>query len=350
MKPKRLGRGLRGLIKNPDAPTPQPPRVQPVRPAAKGDELSPDGGDSKAPSPDAGPPSSQAPLSRSQSPAPAGPPGGREASISSPAASPLPTEERTGLRHVHVSDVSPNPFQPRSEFSEDELLALQASIQEHGLLQPVVVRKAEVGFELIAGERRLRASKALGLERIPAVLRHADDAEMQTLALVENLQRVDLNALEKAKALKAMMRNFGFTQQEVADKVGKARTSISNLVRLLDLPVVIQDMVAASALSGSQARALLLAAGTERRISLAEKAVKNGLTVRQIERLATMERRQASPGSETPDPYVRDLEERLRKALGTRVNLKTRGGGGSIEIRYHDASELDRLLEKLGAE
>ena len=347
MKPKRLGRGLRGLIKNPDAPTSPPPRVQPVRPATKGEESSSTGGASTASSSNASPSSPHDALSRSPRPAPGG---GRETAISPPAAVALLAEERTGLRHIHVSDVHPNPFQPRSDFSEDELLALQASIQEHGLLQPVVVRKAEVGFELIAGERRLRASKALGLERIPAVVRHADDAQMQTLALVENLQRVDLNALEKAKALKAMMRNFGFTQQEVADKVGKARTSISNLVRLLDLPVVIQDMVAAGGLSGSQARAVLLAAGTERRISLAEKAVKSGLTVRQIEKLATKERRQSSLAAETPDPYVQDLEERLRRALGTRVNLKTRGGGGSIEIRYHDASELDRLLEKLGAE
>ena len=344
MKPKRLGRGLRGLIKNPDAPAGsvvKPPRVEPIRPPAK-------------PAGSAEPASGQVTKSGAQTAVPesvasrsAAPP-----AVTPPqAVSPAPTAPAGGgLQHIQVNEVRANPFQPRSTFAEEDLEELKASIDEHGVLQPVVVRRAEVGYELIAGERRLRASKALGLDRIPAVVRQADDPEMQTLALVENLQRVDLNALEKAKALKAMMRNFGLTQQEVADKVGKARTSISNLVRLLDLPVVIQDMVAAGALSGSQARAVLLAVGTEARIALAQRAAKQGLTVRQIEKLATAERREKEEVQDESDPYVADLEERLRKALGTRVELKPRGQGGAIQIRYHDASELDRLLELFGAE
>ncbi|MDA1195562.1 MAG: ParB/RepB/Spo0J family partition protein [Planctomycetota bacterium] len=251
------------------------------------------------------------------------------------------------MREISVAEIRPNPYQPRTSFSEAGLAELRDSIAEHGVLQPVVVRPAAVGFELIAGERRLRAVKALGHVAIPAIVRRAADEEMQTLALVENLQRVDLNAIEKARALQAMMRNFGLTQEEVATRVGKARTSISNVVRLLELPSVIQDLVSEDHLSGSQARALLLAHGVERRIALARRAVRQGLTVRQIERLAKAER-SGEPVAREPDPYMKDLETRLQQALGTRVELRAKGRGGAITIGYHDAGELDRLLGVLG--
>jgi len=254
----------------------------------------------------------------------------------------------TGVRELPVGDIEPNPFQPRSIFGEADLADLMTSIGEHGLLQPVVVRRGSSGFELIVGERRLRAVKALGWDRIPAVVRPAQDQEMQTLALVENLQRVDLNAIEKAKSLKAMMRNFGLTQEEVAARVGKARTSISNLVRLLDLPGVIQDMISSGDLTGSQARAVLLAHGMERRVALAQRAAREGLTVRKIESLAQAERRGPRDAADV-DPYVADLEGRLREALGTRVQLVPRGQGGTISVGYHDANELERLLELFGA-
>lgn len=370
VKPKRLGRGLKGLIKSSDAETlppsrkTLPPTAEPVAPPPEKPIARP------VVEPEAlveaettvERPVSEAPatpeVSRAVPPKPAAGPAAGEPPVEAPAApteavpadapAPAAPAAATGIRHIPVDDVRPNPYQPRTHFGDDDLDELKQSIDEHGVLQPVVVRPAAVGFELIAGERRLRASSALGLDRIPAIVRRAADEEMQTLALVENLQRVDLNALEKAKALKAMMRNFGLTQEEVAAKVGKARTSISNLVRLLDLPVVIQDLVADGHLSGSQARAVLLAHGVERRIALAHKAVKQGLTVRQIERLAKAERAgEAEP--KAADPYVADLEGRLREALGTRVQLKVKGKGGAIVIGYHDASELDRLLGALGA-
>lgn len=303
MKPKRLGRGLKGLIKSSDPATlpaarkqisPVPPVVQPVSIPATG-------------------------------------------------------KPREGSRTLPVQEIRPNPFQPRSAFHEDDLADLKASIAAHGLLQPVVVRPAGVGYELIAGERRLRAVKALGMETIPAVVRSAEDEEMQTLALVENLQRVDLNAIEKAKGLRAMMRNFGLTQEEVAERVGKARTSISNLVRLLELPGIVQDMVSDGRLSGGQARAVLLVHGAERRIALAHRAIREGLTVRRIEKIAAAEREGQEVRLVRRDPYVEDLERRLREALGTSVTLKHRGRSGVITIGYHDANELDRLLELLGA-
>ncbi len=319
MKPKRLGRGLSGLIKSSEPKTLPPSRAN-------------------APAPATPAPAGPEPTTAVTPPAPAAAPG----------ALPVAQPVSAGIRELPVAEIQPNPFQPRSSFGADDLKDLQASIAEHGILQPVVVRRGGAGFELIAGERRLRAVRALGWDNIPAVVRPAEDEEMQTLALVENLQRVDLNAIEKGKALKAMMRNFGFTQEEVAARVGKARTSISNLVRLLDLPGVIQDMVSAGELSGGQARAVLLAHGTERRIALAQRAARQGLTVRRIEALAKAERGGAAEPKDE-NPYVADLESRLRQALGTRVSLKPRGSGGTISVGYHDANELDRLLDLFGA-
>lgn len=387
MKPKRLGRGLKGLIKSSDPETlppdrkTVPPTVQPTVPPPTDPKARPQptpAGEAAAPAkpPVETPPVKPSPQARAAE-APTAPPAASPPPASTPAASPpasppakasvppetrrpvepaaadaaqakTPSKEGASIRQIPVGEVRPNPYQPRLSFGDDDLDELKASIAEHGVLQPIVVRPAAVGFELIAGERRLRATTALGHDAIPAIVRRAADEEMQTLALVENLQRVDLNAIEKARALKAMMRNFGLTQEEVAAKVGKARTSISNVVRLLDLPAVIQDLVSDGHLSGSQARAVLLAHGVERRIALAKRAVKQGLTVRQIERLAKAERAGEREPAEA-DPYVADLEGRLREALGTRVQLKTKGKGGSIVIGYHDANELDRLLETLGA-
>jgi ParB family chromosome partitioning protein len=263
----------------------------------------------------------------------------------------VPDAPEPAARELPVADIHPNPYQPRTAFAEEDLDDLQASIAEHGLLQPIVVRRTPSGFEVIAGERRLRAVKALGRKTVPALVRDADDEDMQTLALVENLQRVDLNALEKARALRAMMRNFDLTQQQVAERVGKARTSISNLVRLLDLPNEVQHLIAEGQLSGAQARAVLLVKGTEARIALARRAAKEGLTVRRIEQIAAVQRAgpRKSSAPAPKDPYVRDLEDRLRRALGTPVTLHVRGVGGRIEVEYHDAGELDRLLELLGA-
>lgn len=379
MKPKRLGRGLKGLIKSSDPETlppdrkTVPPTVKPTVPPPTDPKARPQAtpaGEAAAPAkPPAEPPppapearAAEAPTAPPAAPPATSPPASPRGTASAPPearrpAAPAaadavpakaPAKEGTSIRQIPVGEVRPNPYQPRLSFADDDLDELKASIAEHGVLQPIVVRPAAVGFELIAGERRLRATTALGQDAIPAIVRRAADEEMQTLALVENLQRVDLNAIEKARALKAMMRNFGLTQEEVAAKVGKARTSISNVVRLLDLPAVIQDLVSDGHLSGSQARAVLLAHGVERRIALAKRAVKQGLTVRQIERLAKAERAGEREPAEA-DPYVADLEGRLREALGTRVQLKTKGKGGSIVIGYHDANELDRLLETLGA-
>ncbi len=254
------------------------------------------------------------------------------------------------VRDLAVGEVRPNPFQPRKQFRPEELQDLVASILEVGILQPIVVRPGPLGFELIAGERRLRAATEAGLETLPALVRDATDEEMQLLALVENLQRVDLNAMEKARALKSLMRNLGLTQEDAAARVGKARATIANLVRLLELPDEVQALVEEGRLAGAHARAVLGAKGRERRIQLALAAAKSGWSVREIERRVKADA-EAGGVRKTPAPtediYLQDVAERMQRALGTRVRIRAKGAGGTIDIRYHDATELDRLLETL---
>lgn len=252
------------------------------------------------------------------------------------------------IEALPVGEVRPNPYQPRKQFQPDELQDLVASIREVGILQPVVVRRGPLGFELIAGERRLRAAKEAGLERIPALVRAASDEEMQLLALVENLQRVDLNAIEKARAITSLMRNLDLTQEAVATRVGKARTTIANIVRLLDLPTEVQTLVEEGRLAGAHARAVLAAKGRDVRVRLARAAAEAGWSVREIERRAKAvgetrpARRAPKP---TEDIYLQDVGERLQRALGTRVRIRGKGAGGIIEIHYADAGELDRVLD-----
>jgi ParB family chromosome partitioning protein len=312
MKPKRLGRGLIGLIT----------RTEPS------------------------PPAPEAPAAAS----PAAPPaGGRLGGAQLPPGSGAPIQP-PAPRTLPVASIRPNPFQPRAAFDEAALQELADSIRAHGLLQPIVVRRSLAGYEVLAGERRLRAAKSIGLTEIPAVVRDATDEEMQTLALVENVQREDLNAMEKARALKAMLGNFGLTQDQVAARVGKARTTIANILRLLELPPEIQRWVEEGKLGGAHARALLLAKGLDRRLLLGRLAVELGLSVREIERRAASEGVPGSRhrGAAPQDPFVADIAARLQRALSTNVRVVRRGKGGRIEIRYHDAGDLDRLLGILG--
>lgn len=322
MKPKRLGRGLSGLL------------------SRSADAVPPGGGASPAEPRGAAPA-----LGGRLGPASPPPVPGASGTVAASA-----TDD--GARRLPLSGIKPNPFQPRTAFDEAALQELADSIRAHGLLQPIVVRRGIAGYEVLAGERRLRAAKLAGLSEIPAIVRAATDEEMQTLALVENVQREDLNAMEKARALRSMMGNFSLTQEQVAERVGKARTTIANILRLLDLPGEIQRWVEEGRLSGAQARALLLIKGTEKRLSLARLAVELGLSVREIERRAASE--STAHGGPTKsaaqgDPFLADLAGRLQRALGAKVRLVPRGKGGRIEIRYQDAHDLDRLLETLKA-
>lgn len=264
---------------------------------------------------------------------------------------PEPTvDEVKSAETIPTADVRANPFQPRRNFDPAALEELKGSIREHGVLQPILVRRAAGGFEVIAGERRLRASKELGLARIPAVIRDVDDAGMQTLALVENIQRQDLNAIEKARALRAMMGAMALTQDAVAERIGKDRATIANLIRLLELPEDVRTMVEEGRLSGGQAKAILQVSGDAKRSQLARMAMDRELSVRDIERYARLTTPAPTRRTKAPvDPFVADIEERLRRVLAAKVHVKRKRDGGVIEIEYGDATELDAILSRLGA-
>ncbi|MBI3811273.1 MAG: ParB/RepB/Spo0J family partition protein [Nitrospirae bacterium] len=247
---------------------------------------------------------------------------------------------------VDVQKIIPNRYQPRKVFKEPELRELAASLKGNGVLQPVIVRRVEDGrFELIAGERRWRAAKLAGLDRIPAVLRDASDPEAVELALIENLQRENLNPIETAKAYRRLIEEFHVTQEDAAKRVGKERSSIANALRLLGLPPELQDAIASDQLSVGHAKVLLSLTGLQPQLRLARQIMRKGLSVRAAEaavrRLASLGQK-VLPKAATP---VVEAQERLMRYLGTRVRITASKEGGQITVRYHNSSDLDRLLE-----
>ena len=266
----------------------------------------------------------------------------------------LEPQPTTGeIRHLKVSAIAPNPVQPRRVFDQAELVELAASIRENGLLQPLVVRTAPAGedrFELIAGERRLRAVTSLGWEEVPAVVREASDETLLVLALVENLQREELNALEEAEGYKVLTERFGMSQADVARVVGKDRSTVANILRLLKLPPSVRKLLAEGALSMGHARALLAVADPQRASRLASQAAREGWSVREVEKKAGAE----TPAKKRPrkpvDPAVRALEDALRAHLETRVHIRhqARGNGkGVIEVTFHGPEDFERVFERI---
>jgi len=270
------------------------------------------------------------------------------------------TPEGSDLRQVRIADISPNRFQPRRAFTESDLAELEASIKASGLLQPVVVRAQGNGrWELVAGERRLRAVSRLGWSEIPAVVRDFDDRAMLTLALVENLQRADLNPLEEAEGYQRLIDEFGLTQQQVADAVGKDRTSITNLLRVLTLQPSIRQLVERGHITAGHARALLPIKDERHQLELANEIVARQLSVREVEaRARTMTASSVAPSSAAPvqrpaaqirastDPATRRIEEQLRKHLQTDVHVQTLGTDrGVVRIAFYSADDLERLLD-----
>jgi len=267
----------------------------------------------------------------------------------------------TDLQRIRIADIEPNHFQPRRTFSESELSELEASLRANGLLQPITVRpKGRGRWELVAGERRLRAATRLGWTEIPAVIRDFDDRAMLTLALVENLQRSDLNALEEAEGYQRLIDDFGLTQQQVADAVGKDRTTITNLIRVLSLPTRVRRMVEEGLLSAGHARALLAVKNSQQQQDLANEVVAKQLSVRQTEARARGEiadtptapipgNRKPAPGgtiTDSRDPAVRRLEEELRRRLQTDVSIQQAGDGkGIVRLSFYSADDLERLLD-----
>ncbi|MGZ3585831.1 MAG: ParB/RepB/Spo0J family partition protein [Candidatus Limnocylindrales bacterium] len=257
-----------------------------------------------------------------------------------------------GVQDIPIDRVRHNPYQPRVHAEREALEALAASIAEHGVLQPILVVETIDGYQLIAGERRLRAAELVGLERIPALVRGTvAERHHLELALIENLQRSDLNPLEEARAFRQLIADFGLTQEQVAERVGRARSSVTNTLRLLDLAEPVQDAVAEGLISEGHARAL---AGLERpaqQEALLALVLKGDLSVRQTEELArrlkSAASAEAAPRGHERDPDVERLENDLRSVLGTKVTLASRRKGGRIIIEYYNADELGRLTDRL---
>jgi len=248
---------------------------------------------------------------------------------------------------IEVTLIDANPFQPRIDWDDSELESLAESIRRQGILQPLVLRAAGNRFQLIAGERRLRASKLAGLSSVPAVIREADDRQMMALALIENIQRQDLNPMEKAEAFTRFCREFDLTQDELGQQVGLSRSAVANFQRLVELPDPVKNMVRSGSLSMGHGRALLGLGSKEAIIRMAKLTEARGYSVRALED-AVRKQLSGSPGKKKPPrkalPEITQLENELQRCLGTRVILKDSGGKGKLEIDYQSLDELDRIL------
>jgi ParB family chromosome partitioning protein len=261
---------------------------------------------------------------------------------------------RASFREIPVDAVVPNPRQPREVFDEDELAGLAVSVRDLGVLQPIVVRPLPEGrYELIAGERRLRASRLAGLTAIPAVVRHTDDADLLKEALVENIHRVQLNPLEEAAAYQQLLDEFGFTQEELAEALGRSRPSISNAIRLLGLPAAVQRRVAAGVLSAGHAKALLAVPDAATQERLAERIVAEGLSVRATEELVRLrvleEETPPGPGPsgrrhQVVAPGLVELQEDLSDALRARVRISMGARRGRLQIDFASVDDLERIV------
>ncbi len=267
----------------------------------------------------------------------------------------FPEDVRLGLskNEIDINSIVPNPFQPRTVWNEEQLAELTASVRENGIIQPIIVRKSEKGFEIIAGERRYRAARAAGLLTVPAFVRQATDDEMLELALVENIHRSDLNPIERAKAYQNFVNTFNLSQTDAAKRLGEDRTVVSNYMRLLDLPSDIKQMLSEGQLSMGHARAILALPTDELRRKLANRALAGRLSVREVERLVRKfldEKTEEPVIKKEKKAHIVDLEKQLQSLLGTKVSIQAnkRGQRGRIIIDYYSLDEFERLTESMG--
>lgn len=274
-----------------------------------------------------------------------------------PAAPPEPATPAYPVVDVHA--IRPNPFQPRRVFTKEALEELTESVRTHGVLEPLLVRPVADGYELIAGERRWRAAQQAGLKKVPVVIREAGDHEALELALIENLQRSDLNAIEEAEGYQVLADKFNLTQDEIAQRVNKARASVANALRLLGLPLAVRKFVSEGLVSPGHAKVLLGVPIEAEQCKLAERVVKDGISVRDLERIVEhsrrIPRRRRESKDDIPPVHLQDLTDRLHQHLGTSVHVqacRTLANGrkvkGSIQIDYYSNDDLDRILDVLG--
>jgi ParB family chromosome partitioning protein len=270
-------------------------------------------------------------------------------------------ESITSEQEVDVSLIRPNPFQPRGEFDPAALEELANSIRENGLLQPIVVRDVGQGFQIVAGERRLRAVRRLGWERVPVIKRALTDEQMLVVALVENLQRENLSIVEEAEGYRRLVQDFGLTQEEVGRHVGRDRSTVANALRLLALPAPVLELLAARRISAGHARAILSLEHAGQQIAMAHEAAKAGWSVRETERRVKAGKgRDSAPnggrptgpkGGSATDPATRRAELILERVLGTQVRVRsTAGGGGELAVSFHDGDDFVRLLQLIAGD
>lgn len=274
----------------------------------------------------------------------------------SPSASTVPPKEEvldivnnegSQILEVDINKVIPNPHQPRLAFNEEKLEELATSIRSHGIIQPLIVSENNGNYELIAGERRFQAAKKAGLEKVSVIVRQANEKEKLELAIIENVQRHDLNNIEEAKAYKKLHNDFQMSQEEIADKMGKSRSAVANKIRLLNLPIEIQRALIEGRITEGHAKAILAIENSEKQRALFEMIIKNNLTVRQVEDKTKEISVKSHKRKVSDDPETKELENKLTGILGTKVKIRKSGGGGRIIVDYYSQEELSNIIGKI---
>ncbi len=262
----------------------------------------------------------------------------------------VPDAEYSSTSDLLIDEISPNRLQPRNYFDDNKLDELMTSIKEHGVLQPVIVQKAGTGYELIVGERRWRASKKLGLKKIPAVIREVTDAESLEIAIIENIHRQDLNPIEEAEAYARLSNEFALTQEMVAEKVGKSRAAVANILRLLKLSRNIKEDLISGKISMGHARALLGLEDSKKMEAVRKEIFNQDLTVRQTESRVKKLKKGAAPVTPRTkkDIFIKDLEKDLARRLGTKVDISPKKNGGKLVVTYYSDDDLERIQELMG--
>ena len=258
-------------------------------------------------------------------------------------------QEAKGYILADIDQIKPNAYQPRREFDEDGIDELASSIKEKGIIQPLIGRRTGDGYEIIAGERRWRAAQKAGLKRIPIVLKDASESEVLELALIENLQREDLNPIEQAIAYEQLIGDFGLTHDEISKRIGKDRSTITNQIRLLKLPEQVKQAIREREISAGHARAMLSIESQTKALEILDLIKRNKLSVRQTEKLVQglMKEREAEKKQKYVDPFISDFTEKLKSILGTQIKVIDRNGKGKIEIEYYSLDDLERIIESL---